>query len=299
MTRFRRPLTTGLVVVLGLAACGGDAGPSRAETVAAITTEAVPLRYDAFATRSETLTDATDAWCVDADGAALHTQVEATRLGWVSVSPFWFGPVMVRRSRFLVDPTVTSDQVREIVDGVEPLDPNALRNLYGADQRGLEAIDQLIHLVGDSGPTDRECDYARASAGLVAEEADALASEWSETGVAFGADDEAANEAIESMVNEVLFGLVTLENDPDADVATAKLAAMRWAFLGDPAGSTGNVEGIAPLLDDEVVEQLSAEFDAAAGLDGDALTELERTITTNVVSSLGLSIQFSDADGDG
>ncbi len=295
----RRTVAIGLICVLALAACGGDSGPSRAEAIAAITSSVVPARYDAFATRAEQLTAATDAWCTDADGGALAAEVEATRLEWVSVSPFWFGPVMERRSRFIVDPTVTADQVSEIIEGSDPLDAATLRNLYGADQRGLGAIDQLVDIVGDGDPAERECEYAKASAGLVAEEAAALAAAWSDQGADFAADDEAANDAIESMVNEVLFGLVTLENDPDVAAATAKLAAMRWAILGESNASTGDVDGLAPLLDDEIVEQLATEFDAAADLDGDALMVLETTITTNVVSALGLSIQFSDADGDG
>ena len=300
--RRRTPATRvilGVAGALAVGACGGDSGPSRADAVSAMTVEAVPARYETFAVEAESLTAAADTWCADGDADALRSEVESTRLSWVSVAPFWFGPVMERRSRFVVDPTVTAEQITAILDGTDALDAASLRDLYGADQRGLEAIDQLTELVGDAVPTQRECEYAMASAGLVAEEAAALATAWADQGADFGADDDAANDAIESMVNEVLFGIVTLENDPNVEAATAELAAMRWALLGDATASTTDIDGIAPLLDDEVVTQLTTEFAAAADLDGDALRALETTISTNVVSALGLSVQFSDADGDG
>ena len=65
---------------------------------------------------------------------------------------------------------------------------------------------------------------------------------------------------------------------------------MRWALLGDG----GAVEGIAPLLD---------RFDhrttrPPSSTPRDAMA-LERTIMTEVVSELGISVNFSDADGDG
>lgn len=298
MTRPLRLVSLVLAAALGGFACGGDAGPSRADTVAAMTTAAVPDRYLALASQASALTEVAADWC-SGDGAELADQVAATRVAWASVSPFWFGPVAEQRSRFIIDPTASTDDILEILNATDPLDASALRSLYGADQRGLEAIEEVVELIGDDDRSGRPCEYVTASAELVAEETGSLASAWEASGVDFGADDGIANEAIELMVNEVLFGLVTLENDPDVAVAKARLGAMRWAILGDSAASGGAGEGIAPLLDSEVVEQLTQEFDAAAELDGDALAALEMTITTNVVSALGLSVQFSDADGDG
>jgi predicted lipoprotein len=294
----------GLLLALGvgsaliLAACG-DSGGSRSDAVAAITTTAVPDRFASFADAASSLTGSVEGWCADADGGGLAEQVNVTRIAWVSVLPFWFGPVMERRSRFIIDPTVTTSDVLDILDAGDPVDAAALRELYGADQRGLAVIEELIGLAGGAVPERQLCEYATASAGLVAEEAAALAATWRDVGPDLAVDDEAANATIEGAVNEVLFGLVGLANDPAVHVAEAKLAGMRWTILGDPTASTGNTVGMSGLLDDEVVEQLTAELDAAAGLDAEAIMDLERTITTNVVSSLGLSVQFSDADGDG
>lgn len=286
-----------MAATLLFSACGDD-GSSRAAAVAAITIEAVPSRFRQFADAAAVLDSDAAQWCRSGQGEPLLASVEAVRAEWVSLLPFWFGPVMDRRSRFVVDPTVIEREVAQLLDGTDPIDAASLRDLYGADQRGLAAIEQLVDIVDGSAPTDRECDYVTASGALVAEEAAALSADWELAGPQFAGSEAAANEAIESMVNEILFGIVGLADDPDIAAAASKLAGMRWAILGDSTrGDDAN--GISSLLDAEVVEQLVFEFDAAVGLDADAVKALEVTITTNVVSALGLSVQFSDADGDG
>ncbi len=293
-----RSLGAVLVGTLALGACGGSSA-SRSEVAAAIMTTGVPNRFAAFESTAELLVESVDEWCATGDPDDVLDQADATRISWVSVLPFWFGPVMDRRSRFIVDPPVAIDDVSEILNSSGPVDANALRELYGTDQRGIGVVETLVDMANGDVPKPRVCEYAAASASLVAEEAVALSAAWAEAGPTFAADDEAANASIEAMVNESLFGIVNLENDPDVEVAKAKLAAIRWAILGDPTASVENVAGISDLLDDEIVDQLTAEFDAAAELDADALMNVELTINTNVVSSLGLSVQFSDADGDG
>ncbi len=146
---------------------------------------------------------------------------------------------------------------------------------------------------GDADVDVRTCEFGRANAALVAEESAALAADWAVFGPTLSADDATANDALELMVNESLFALVALQSgqDPGGD---AKLAGVRWALVGDNGDS-----GIAPLLAGDVVEQLNLEFDSAQTLDGDALKAIEQTVSTNIVSALGLSVQFSDADGDG
>lgn len=287
-----------LTAALLFTACG-DAGSNRADAVAAITAEAVPSRFGQFAEVAEMLDNDAAEWCRSGRPEPLLASVESVRVAWVSLLPFWFGPVVDRRSRFIVDPTVTEDDVAQLLDGNEPIDAVSLRDLYGADQRGLGAIEQLVDIVDGSEPTGRECEYVAGSAELVAEEAAALSADWMVAGPQFAADEAAANESIEAMVNEILFGIVGLADASDAAAASSKLEGMRWAILGDQMPGSRNAGGISSLLDADVVEQLAAEFDAATGLDADAVRAVEVTITTNVVSALGLSVQFSDADGDG
>ncbi|MEM1333014.1 MAG: hypothetical protein AAGG08_06095, partial [Actinomycetota bacterium] len=171
--------------------------------------------------------------------------------------------------------------------------------------RGLGAID---HVLTDVDAIDgRPCEFVVANAALVEGEAAALAAAWESFGPTTGADDEAANAAIESMVNESLFALAALRDEVDSAVIDSTLRGIRWAMVGDVpadgdagADGDGGWVGIGPLLSDEVVERLASDLDAAIDDPSDErLMAVEITITTNIVSALGLSIQFSDADGDG
>ena len=278
-----------LLAATALTACG-ESGPSRAETVAAFSTEVVPARFAALAESAGELNEAVDTWCETGDAGDLTEAVSVVRSGWNGLAPFWFGPVMERRSRPIIDPSVRPTEVDELLASVEPLTATSLRELYGADQRGLGVLDVLAERPEVD---DRTCEYGRAAGELVAEETSALAADWTGYGPTIGQDDAAANDALEAMVNESLFALARVSGGNDTSPA-ATLDGVAEGILGADGTS-----GITALLNDDVVEQLLTDVDAARSLEPSAVMRLEATITTNIVSSLGLSVQFSDADGDG
>ncbi len=280
-----------LACAIALAACGSSS-PDRAAVVGDMTGTAVPARYSQLAGEAAVLTEQVGEWCETGDGTAVREQSATVQGEWVGLAPFWFGPVMDRRSRFIIDPSARADDVDELLASDATIDPAALRERFGADQRGLQALDVVLDA---DERTDRHCTYALAIAALISEETQLLADDWATFGPEQSTDDTAANDALEQIVNESLFGIdamarQSVAGDPD------KLDGVRWAIIGD---GTAAMSGLSGLLNDDVVEQLEAEFDAAKSLEPDALFELDRTITTNIVSALGLSVQFSDADGDG
>jgi predicted lipoprotein len=94
----------------------------------------------------------------------------------------------------------------------------------------------------------------------------------------------------------------------------ARVQGIRLVLIG-PDGSSG----LAPLLDDDLRDRLTTQLDAAdaalaridpplvAAVDGqraavqaahDALAQLRVTVSTELVSELGVTVSFSDADGD-
>ena len=97
---------------------------------------------------------------------------------------------------------------------------------------------------------------------------------------------------------------------------TAHLAGLRAVFIGDTQDKTG----LSELLGDELTSRLASQLDAAdaalAAIDGDTLTTaatdnpavveaafnaikaVQVTVNTEVVSQLGVTIGFSDQDGD-
>jgi predicted lipoprotein len=93
-----------------------------------------------------------------------------------------------------------------------------------------------------------------------------------------------------------------------------RLAGVQAVLVGD-----GTQPGLSPLLGEDLTERLGQELDAAAAavadIDGplraatiespdqvaaarDALKAVQVTVTTEVVSRLGVTVGFSDADGD-
>jgi hypothetical protein len=199
--------------------------------------------------------------------------------------PFWFGPVDDRRSAFVVDPRVNAADVDELLAGDEPVDAASLRDLAGADQRGLGTVEHLLA----TPPSERGCDYASGATALIVEEGAALTEDWTTFGPTLAPDDAQANDSLRDIVSGALRAVEMAGDEPGTPGTAARLAGARWALLGDG----DDITGVAPLLADATVEQLAAEFDAA-----DAMA-LERTIVTEVVSELGISVNFSDADGDG
>ena len=279
-----------VLAMLVLAGCGGD-DISRAQVVGAMTDERVPDRYDELDASAADLATEAATFCTGdrSDPTSLLDAVTVVREQWVALRPFWFGPGMDRRSRNYIDWPVDADDVASLVAGDAPVDAESLRQLVGADQRGLGAIEVLA-----SQPDDRACSYIIGSVALIQEETAELAAAWDTFGSTLSTNDDAANGALSDIVSESLFALPSTGSDnPRAD---ASLAGVRWAILGDGDA----VAGIAPLLDDEVVAQLTTEFDAvAANHTFEAVMALERTIKTNVAGDLGITVKFSDADGDG
>ncbi|QQS24251.1 MAG: hypothetical protein IPM43_12680 [Actinomycetota bacterium] len=286
-----------VVAAATLPACGNDT-PSRAEVVGALTDELVPTRFEELAVSAAELHTGAETFCEGdrSDPAALLGQVSAVRDRWAALRPFWFGPAMDRRSRSLVDYPADAADVAELAASDTPVDPDSLRELVGADQRGLGAIE----ILATDDPGDRECEYLVSAATLVADETTGLAADWDQFGPTLSVDDAAANAALTDIVSETLFALPLTSSDNP--MAVGQLAGARWAMLGDDGATDngGGARGIAPLLDASVVDQLTTEFDAhAAQPSFDTEMALERTIKTNVAGDLGITVKFSDADGDG
>lgn len=284
-----------LAVAALVAGCGDD-GPGRDDVVGAMTDVVVPERFDDLAAEAAVLSEMVAELCADrdrGDPAEVLDQASAVRSEWVQLSPFWFGPVAEQRSRFVIDWPIDAEQVDELAAGDDPVDATSLRELVGADQRGLGVVE---HLFADD-IDDRNCEYAQGAADLVADETRLLADAWTEFGATLATDDAAANDALAETISESLFSLAMIADGDvhDEHAALAQLDGIRWVMIGDES-----LEGIAPLLDDDVVEQLSSEFDdAEASPVGEPVMAIERTIKTNVVGDLGITVKFSDADGDG
>jgi predicted lipoprotein len=277
-----------VTAALSLAACD-DGGPSRAEVLQPIMAEQVPARFEQFATTTDNVRENVEAWC-DAGAVTPTVAIDQALTEWYALKPFWSGPVMERRSQYAINFRTDPDGIAEVLASVEPVDAAYLRERVGADKRGLGALQVLT----SEPPDPRRCGYALGVAELVAAEARNVADDWAEFGPAAVGDDAAANDAIRDIVSNATFALRDMEMDPppEPEVASGLLAGVQQAMLGDSEADQQR-RGLAPLLPDEISTRLSDELTR-----GDS-TAAELTLSVDVASELGITLNFSDADGDG
>ena len=241
--------------------------------------------------------------------------IDDARARWLATEAHWTGPVMERRSPAVTDWPVNGAEIEELVSGSTPgeIDVDVIARRVGADNRGLSALrwvltrDDAVALLGD----ERWCDYLTANAEVIRTESDLVVGDWTESwedGPAFVdlvADGDEAERWLEMLVNDNTFLAHRLTEAPDdeGDAPPADVAADRVAQL---AGLREVAVELGPLLGDELEARLLAEIDAAAAAydagdveEGRTLaTEVERTLATEVAAKLGVTIGFSDADGD-
>lgn len=324
MRAFLALVLASLALVLG--GCGGDEGRAgeEAAAVAGITETVAAPAFADLATDATALGERLDDFCADPGPATLDAARAAwreARLRWRATEPVWVGPVSERRSEAVIDWPPDRDRIAELRDGGEPIDAERLTRV-AASQRGLATIELLIF---GREPTPRACAYAAAAAAVAAEEARALAIDWGagpmlDTGM---------------LVTGQLSFLRAAADMRLAAAASATDTAARAEILGEGAAGQGAPElreglvtlratlvggngrpGLADLADDDLRVRLVGEVDAAiAALErpeplagrspgelraiADALRAVERTMATELVMALGVTVGFSDNDGDG
>lgn len=319
------------------AACGGPEPPSRSEVLATLADEFIVPGYELAAAAFGTLDTVTGQLCAAPDEAGLteaRVALADARRHWKGIEAVWVGPVMDRRSWALIDWPSNATEIRDLIDDpAVTIDAAYIKDYVGADQRGLGTAELLLGDDVDS-LAGRPCDYLRSAVVIANDEIRAVATLW--TGG--DAVEQLLADGIDPLVNDALFltrkmsdmelgGALGTRNgtpDPEAIVegprglgtedGPARLQGLRAVLLGsDGAG------GLAPLLSDELVERLDADLATAeaawsvipaplraAAVSQPALVEaahaatkqLQITISTEVVSQLGVAVGFSDLDGD-
>ena len=173
----------------------------------------------------------------------------------------------------------------------------------GADTRGYGAVLTLL----EQAPLDeRQCDYANAATALAESGIDAVTAAWTDPDDGEPYRDELADPevGIDAVVNHLL----ALLANKDAANLEARSNSVEDLLFG-PEGDSG----LSALLDDDLTAQLRTETDEliSATRDGEAaaddepseaalaaMNELRATVATQVVAELGVTVTFSDADGD-
>jgi len=302
-------------LALVVAACGDD-GPSRTDVLGDYANDVALPRYQRLAATADDLVAAVGEACAAPSDETVRAGLDAVgeaRSSWLSTAAMPTGPIMERRSEAVIDWPVRVADIERLISGSAPGDitANVIANNVGADTRGLSALDLVLSTddVVDRLGDQRWCDYVTATTEVVAAEAHLLLDDWT-VSFAEGAPfvdvlaEDAGNTWVGMIVNDSINVVHMLTEAPDdAPDGAANVASDRATQL-DGLGEI--VTAIGPLLGDELAGRLAGEVDAAqaAFTDGDvdggrALTgEVEATLATEVASRLGVTIGFSDADGD-
>lgn len=301
----KRTAVGALVVVGLLTGCSG--GTDRGDVLADLATQGAET-LEALPEVAAAATAAVETACASgekADFDAAAEDVAAAQTRWHEAEAFWVGPATDLRSNSIVDWPANAQDVDDLVAAEEPatIDVDYLAAYVGADTRGYGAVLTLL----EQAPLDeRQCDYANAATALAESGIDAVTAAWTDPDDGEPYRDELADPevGIDAVVNHLL----ALLANKDAANLEARSNSVEDLLFG-PEGDSG----LSALLDDDLTAQLRSETDEliAATKDGEAaaddepseaalaaMNELRATVATQVVAELGVTVTFSDADGD-
>ena len=301
----KRTAVGALVVVGLLTGCSG--GTDRGDVLADLATQGAET-LEALPEVAAAATAAVQTACASGEKADFDAAVEdvaAAQTRWHEAEAFWLGPATDLRSNSIVDWPANAQDVDDLVAAEEPatIDVNYLAAYVGADTRGYGAVLTLL----EQAPLDeRQCDYANAATALAESGIDAVTAAWTDPDDGEPYRDELADPevGIDAVVNHLL----ALLANKDAANLEARSNSVEDLLFG-PEGDSG----LSALLDDDLTAQLRTETDEliSATKDGEAaaddepseaalaaMNELRATVATQVVAELGVTVTFSDADGD-
>ncbi len=190
--RYVLPVCCLLLVLAGLVACTQTPPPTRQEVLASLADDLIVPRYQSVSTEMGQLRDVLDTLCANPTPdtlASARTAWREARAPWMRSQATWFGPVMQRRSRILVDwSPVDPERIEATLSKRESVSADDVREFFGSTQRGLGAIEYVIfgedgaalESVKDAGGI--RCQYLTALGSVVADEAAAVSNEWSGAG---------------------------------------------------------------------------------------------------------------------
>ena len=186
-----QPLITVLLLLVAAvlaSACAGATPPSRQDVIASLTDDLIVPRFQAVAGEMGELRDALNTMCANPNADTLNgarTAWREARAPWLRSQSMWFGPVMDRRSRTLVDwSPIDPERIEATLAKRESVSANDVREFFGSTQRGLGAIEYVIFgddakiLAALGDPTGIRCQYVTALGDVVADEMSGVLDDW-------------------------------------------------------------------------------------------------------------------------
>jgi len=295
----------------------------------ALQREWIAPRAADFARDSRQLTPAIEVLCAatpEQSGSALEQarqQWLTTLASWERLSAVAIGPLLERRSQRQIDFTPTRPRLIEKAVKAAPAGAAAME-LVGTPAKGLPALEWLLW-VKPIRPASPECRYAAQVAAEIGREAEALLAAQPAVVEAQAALNELVNQWVggverlrwANMEMPARVAMTGGKEAPDYPRRISGASAASWAAQWDALKSlaTGSASlqstlrkrGRGETADAlaRTVKQADAAMQGLSAADTQRLlaaarelATLKRLIENEVATALGVSIGFSDADGD-
>ncbi len=179
-------------LLVGMAACTRQPPPTKREVLTSLADDLIVPRFQQVAHQMNDLDLALSAPC----RAGGPGELEAARASWreargpwMRSQAMWFGPVMDRRARSVVDWwPVDPDRIEKLLSERDTIATGDVREFFASTQRGQGAIEYVLF---DNDPAVLEklaatngirCQYLEALSNVIVEETAAIRDEWSGAG---------------------------------------------------------------------------------------------------------------------
>ena len=197
-----------------------DPTASRQDVLVSLTADVIAPRFETAAAEMNTLRDSLHTLCGSPTAANLQSAQDAwrnARESWMRSQAMWFGPVMDRRSRSLVDwAPVEPERIEDLLSTRDDITAEYVSEFLASTQRGLGAVEYIIFgdeaaaLEALSASDGVRCRYLTALGDVAAAELDGVVADWTvgnaESGAYAGYFDGTAESALlgRSAVAEVV-----------------------------------------------------------------------------------------------
>ena len=186
-----RPVLASLALILAalalMSAACGSRGPSDAGVLISLADEVAVPAFQAVAEDMARLDEATQSVCQNPDDVSVEATRQAwhdARASWMASEAMWFGPVMERRSRSLLDWSPTDvDGIEELLAQGRALTATDIREALASNQRGFGAMEYVLFEKEMTASLERpspRCAFLSALTSAARQEADAILSAWVE-----------------------------------------------------------------------------------------------------------------------
>ena len=182
------PTASDYPTVSAAPAVAADPTVSRQDVLASLTADVIAPRFETAAAEMNALRDSLHTLCGSPTGANLQIARDAwrgARGAWMRSQAMWFGPVMDRRSRSLVDwAPVEPSRIEDLLAKRDDVTAEYVREFLASTQRGLGSVEYIIF--GDEAAAldaltaggGGRCRYLTAVGDVAAAELDGVVADW-------------------------------------------------------------------------------------------------------------------------